>query len=235
MPAERRRSPRGQGDQLRREILDAVNRLLITWGSAEKLTIRAVAKEVGVAAPSIYLHFSDKLELVWSALADKYDDLAAQMAAADANAGDADPRERLRAQARAYCQFALDNPGHYRLMFEVRQPPAEMSRIGLHPARRVSGRFRAGFTRCQEAGEMLSLPVEQAALTLWAGLHGLVALNHSLFLEASVADLTLNVADGLVASLVAGPDGAAHLRPVATDTVRQIRALMAEDDSEAGQ
>jgi AcrR family transcriptional regulator len=237
VPEERRRSPRGQGDQLRLEILEAVNRLLVTWGSVEKLTIRAVAKEVGIAAPSIYLHFTDKIDLVWSALSSKYEDLAARMAAADAAARDAGPRERLRAQAHAYCRFALDNPGHYRLMFEVSQPAVGPSRIGRHPAGRISAGFRAGFLRCQESGHVLSLPVEQAALTLWVGLHGIVALNHSLFADASMRDLPLNVADGLLDSLVTGPGGASSLRPVVTETdaAKQIRALMADDDLGTGQ
>ncbi|WP_322973928.1 hotdog fold thioesterase [Actinacidiphila oryziradicis] len=128
-------------------------------GSVDKLTIRAVAKEVGVAAPSIYLHFEDKAELVRAALSDKYDDLVARMAAADDAADGADPREPLRAQAQAYCRFALDNPGHYRLMFEVRQPRVEASRISGHLARHVSASVRAGFPRCQESGYVLSLPV----------------------------------------------------------------------------
>ncbi|WP_243795078.1 TetR family transcriptional regulator [Saccharopolyspora gloriosae] len=41
------------------EVLAAVNRLPAEWGSDEKLTMRAVAKEVGVSAPSIYLHFAE--------------------------------------------------------------------------------------------------------------------------------------------------------------------------------
>ncbi|MEK8169405.1 helix-turn-helix domain-containing protein [Streptomyces sp. M19] len=61
-------------------------------GGIERLTIRAVAKEVGVAAPSIYLHFADKAELVWAALEDKYALLSLRMAAADAGADRDDPR-----------------------------------------------------------------------------------------------------------------------------------------------
>ncbi|WP_328615646.1 TetR/AcrR family transcriptional regulator [Amycolatopsis sp. NBC_00355] len=71
-----------------------MNRLLAEWGSHEKLTMRAVAKEVGVAAPSSYRHFADKTELVWAAPADKYEQLAHAMRVADA-AGD--PRGKLLA------------------------------------------------------------------------------------------------------------------------------------------
>src|SRR3978361_1444081 len=54
----RRRSRRGHGDELRDEVLSAVNRLLDDWGSDEKLTMRAVAHAVGVTPGSIYLHFA---------------------------------------------------------------------------------------------------------------------------------------------------------------------------------
>jgi AcrR family transcriptional regulator len=225
--AGRARSPRGQGEQLRREILAAVDTLLMEWGSADKLTVRAVAKEVGVAAPSIYLHFSDKAELVWAALSDKYDELVGKMAAADRAADGTDPREPLRAQAHAYCRFAMDDPGHYRLMFEVRQPAVGTARISGHPARHVSASLRAGFLRCQEAGYGLSMPVAQAAQTLWAGLHGAVSLHHSLFHDDSTEALTLSLADGLLDSLVA-PEGSPVLQPSPAETAasRHIKAIL---------
>ncbi|MGO4751712.1 TetR/AcrR family transcriptional regulator [Streptomyces sp. 2MCAF27] len=231
----RARSPRGQGEQLRRDILVAVNNLLAEWGSADKLTMRAVAKEVGIAAPSIYLHFADKVELVWAALSDKYDDLVARMVTADAACDGADPREPLRAQAHAYCRFAVSNPGHYRLMFEVPQPTVEPPRISGHPARRVSARFRAGFLKCREAGYALSLPVEQAAQTLWAGLHGTVSLHHSLFHDESAEVIMLELADGLVDSMVAGEPGPSPLfrvAPAETSASRRIRALLSDADGD---
>ncbi|WP_159663581.1 TetR/AcrR family transcriptional regulator [Streptomyces mexicanus] len=225
----RARSQRGHGEQLRGEILAAVNSLLAEWGSADRLTIRAVAKQVGIAPPSIYLHFKDKAELVWAALSDKYGDLVGRMAAAETACTAADPREPLRAQAHAYCRFALSNPGHYRLMFEVPQPAVEVSRISGHPARHVSARLRAGFLRCQEAGYALSLPVEQAAQTLWAGLHGAISLHHSLFDDESTDALLLLLSDGLIDSLVAGTPGVSPpfaTAPAETAASRQIKAIL---------
>jgi AcrR family transcriptional regulator len=195
--AGRRRSRRGQGDRLRAEVLDAVNRLLDEWGSDEKLTMRAVAKEVGVAAPSIYLHFNDKAELVWAALADKYGQLAATMRAADLAAAAGGPRERLRAQVHAYCRFAVQNRGHYRLMYEVRQPAVEPGRLGLHPARLVSRGLRAALARCAEGGYRLSLPLHQSAQTLWTGLHGIVSMQHSLaMVEKLIAETVIDGGEG---------------------------------------
>lgn len=193
----RPRSRRGEGEALRAEVLNAVDRLLAEWGSDEKLTMRAVAKEVGVAAPSIYLHFSDKAELVWAALSGKYEQLADRMHAAELAAAKDGPRERLQAQVHAYCRFAMDNPGHYRLMYEVRQPKAEPARLGSHPARLVAGRFRSALTACAQDGYPLALPLRQAAHTLWTGLHGLVSVQHSLA-QDTPGEALFGLADGLV-------------------------------------
>lgn len=205
MAAERTRHRRGEGGKLREEILNAVNRLLDEWGSVERLTIRAVAAETGVAAPSIYMHFKDKTDLVWAALSDKYQQLAAQMRIADENADPNGPVDRLRAQVHAYCLFGLKNPGHYRLLYETRQPQADNDRVRHHPASVVSGSLRAAVTRCQQAGCPMSLPVDQLVQTLWSGMHGTLSLTHSLFDDESLEPIVLDIADGLIDSAVVGP------------------------------
>ena len=68
MPAKqmtkvRQRNPRGQGERLRDDIIEAASRLLAD-PAAPPLTLRAVAREAGVAATSVYLHFDDIEELV---------------------------------------------------------------------------------------------------------------------------------------------------------------------------
>jgi AcrR family transcriptional regulator len=223
----RRRNRRGQGDQLRKDVLTAVNRLLDEWGSDEKLTMRAVAHEVGVTPASIYLHFSDKTELVWAALADKYRQLADQMGAAEAAAAREGPRERLRAQVHAYCRFAIDNPGHYRLMYEIRQPVVERERMGLHPARQVSARLRQALAACADAGFALSLPLYQATHTLWTGLHGLVSVQHSLAIAGSPSQLA-GMADGLVDIVVSVQQCSGPAYPPETDVDRYIAATVIE-------
>ena len=224
----RRRSRRGEGEQLRADVLAAVNRLLDEWGSDEKLTMRAVAKEVGVAAPSIYLHFSDKSELVWAALVDKYEQLAQQMRIADLAAAALGARERLRAQVHAYCDFARTNAGHYRLMYEIRQPPVEISKAGRHPARLVSRALRQALARCADEGYSLTQPLHQAANTLWTGLHGLVSIQHSLAIESPPVILK-GMADGLVDIIVSAQPGDGPPYPPQTEVDRFVATII--DDS----
>ncbi|MET0698891.1 MAG: TetR/AcrR family transcriptional regulator [Mycobacterium sp.] len=223
------RSRRGHGDQLRNEVLAAVNRLLDQWGSDEKLTMRAVAQEVGVAAPSIYLHFADKSELVWAALADKYGQLAEQMRQADLTVAADGPRERLRAQVHAYCRFAMDNPGHYRLMYEIRQPVTERDKLGHHPARQVSGRLRHALAGCADDGYAISLPLYQAAHTLWTALHGLVSAQHSLAMNEITPEL-IALADGMVDLLVSREKGSGPAYPAQTAVDRAIADSVVPDD-----
>lgn len=226
--ASRPRSRRGEGERLRAEVLDAVNGLLDRWGSDDKLTMRAVAQEVGVAAPSIYLHFADKTELVWAALSDRYRLLAGQMGEADAAAAERGPRERLLAQVHVYCRFAVQNPGHYRLMYQMRQPVVDAQRLGQHPARQVSNRLRQALTACADAGYRLSLPLHQAGHTLWTGLHGLVSVQHS-FTVTSDSDDLIAMADGLVDLIVGAHSGDGPAYPPQTEVDRVIAAAVADD------
>jgi hypothetical protein len=114
-------------------------------------------------------------------------------------------------------------------MFEVHQPAVEVSRVTGHPAGRVSAAFRAGFLACKEAGYALSLPVEQAAHTLWAGMHGTISLHHSMLRDDSTETLTLQMADGLLTSLVAAAPGTSPPFPTATAETaasRHIRDIL---------
>jgi AcrR family transcriptional regulator len=60
----RPRSRRGEGETLREDLLDATELLMIETGSADAVSIRAIADAVGVTPPSIYLHFPDKESLI---------------------------------------------------------------------------------------------------------------------------------------------------------------------------
>ena len=115
--AVRQRNARGQGERLRQEIIEAARDILATTGNLDRLTLRGVAREVGIAATSVYLHFPDAEHLAVAALEQTFAELSATTSAAAA--GYADPAEALLARCRAYCQFGVDHPGHYRVMFHL--------------------------------------------------------------------------------------------------------------------
>lgn len=118
MASARQRNRRGQGDRLRGEILDAAHDVLVASERESAVTIRAVARQAGIAPQSCYLHFSTRDELLWALYEREFGRLRAVLEAV-VTAGDA-PRERLRACAHAYCAFAEDEPGAYGLLFQSR-------------------------------------------------------------------------------------------------------------------
>src|SRR6266545_2557125 len=104
----RSRAPKGEGRRLREEILDACEKLLLATGSAEAVSIRAVADAVGVTAPSIYRHFPDKTTLIFEVCERHFNELDKQID--EAVAGTTDPVKRLQARGIAYVRFGRDNP-----------------------------------------------------------------------------------------------------------------------------
>ena len=119
--AKRRRAPRGSGEQLRDEILDATTELLLETGHAKAVSIRSVAQRVGVTPPSIYLHFADKDALLDAVCARYFEKLDEEMQRVAAD--QPSTVEVLRAQGLAYVRFATQTPELYRIatMGEGRQ------------------------------------------------------------------------------------------------------------------
>jgi AcrR family transcriptional regulator len=163
----RERSRRGEGASLREEILDAAKALLAETGDLGALTLRAAARRIGIAPPSIYLHFLDVENLRQAAIERAFDEFdAARNAAA---LGLTDPRAVLLARARAYCRFALDNPGLYRVMFDVARPASERGQASFQTLVRA-------IERCQKVGVAKEGDTAGRAALVWAGLHGLASL-----------------------------------------------------------
>jgi AcrR family transcriptional regulator len=174
----RRRNPRGEGERLRDELIAAAIRLLERSGSDKDLSLRAVAREAGVAAPSIYRHFADMGELYHAVLEVCFGELGEYLSAAVATAG-TDPAARIRAHANAYARFALERPGVYHALFGVTSTPnPELTPEQL-----------AGWQVFQDWVELIAdylpprrkpaVPPAIAAMCLWAALHGLLALRAS--------------------------------------------------------
>lgn len=173
--SQRVRNPWGQGERLRLEILEAAARLLSELGGEQGLTIRGVARAAGIAPASIYQHFADKAALVKGLIAYDYEQLAAAMIAAEGQWPEDAVLERLRGLMKAYCRFALDSPGHYRLMINNRPAPT----VDRAPLLAILRLVIAAFERCEQAGVRLRRPPRAAAVAVFVGTHGRVALWHA--------------------------------------------------------
>lgn len=197
----RSRNPRGQGLLLREEILQAAADLMED-GTDSAVTLRAVARRVGIAAPSIYAHFPDRDAIVLALVGGAFDALAGHLDAA--SGASADPVERLRAVCAAYLEFADTWPQRYRIMFsgawdatvsrDVLLPPDALlpphAASGNPAVSSVSSVERSPLvvgedaftvvlrvlTDCVGTGRSVSSDPFTDATALWVGLHGLAQL-----------------------------------------------------------
>lgn len=174
-PAKKRaRAPRGQGDKLRAQILDATTDLLVETGNEEAVSIRAVADRVGVTPPSIYMHFADKNDLIFAVCEKHFGALDEYIE--EAGKGGDGPLDSLRRRGRAYIQFGRDHPEHYRILF--------MSKPAAAPEGYQEERLRttAAFDHLVDAvraamdeGVIKGDPL-QVAVCLWSTCHGITSL-----------------------------------------------------------
>src|ERR687884_2050560 len=86
--------------ELTREITEAARRHLTTDGAAG-LSLRAVARELGMASSAVYRYFPSRDDLLTALIVDAYDALGAATEEAEEAAPRADLRSRLHAACAA--------------------------------------------------------------------------------------------------------------------------------------
>ncbi|MFC5031819.1 TetR/AcrR family transcriptional regulator [Streptomyces sp. DSM 41987] len=194
---ERRRAAATQ------EILDAAERHITEHGPAA-LSLRAVARSLGMTVQALYHYFPSRDALVTVLVTKAYDDLADAVQAAVDTAADDSALPRLVVAAEGYRRWAIAHPEHFQLLYgtPLRDYAAPTDGPTTQATRRMSSIFErelfADFTTEQLAAadapslspalrtylEQLPhyglghLPPPATALLLsaWGHLHGLVVL-----------------------------------------------------------
>lgn len=171
---------RGEGDRLRGEIMDAAVKVLAALGPEDPFSLRSVAKEAKIAAPSVYIHFSDRNMLLLAVLEKLFSEQVsirndAEEAVARAGGG---AWERLLARSIATVQFGVKHPGHYKVLFEGRVVPRlndpRMANFGRPLLKRSVELIRE--IPATAGAERVSEDPKRLALLLWSGLHGVISL-----------------------------------------------------------
>jgi AcrR family transcriptional regulator len=159
-----------------RAALVAVGLDLLKQRDADALSLREVARGVGVSATAVYRHFPDKQSLLLAMCAQGAEAMAAEqqaaMEAVDASGGVG--RAGFDAMGEAYVRFALANPALFRLMMSV------------HPA---DGYFSGEALVVNAAMQLLRKSVDSllpesataearriAAIHAWSMVHGMAML-----------------------------------------------------------
>ncbi len=184
--------PYHHGD-LRAALLERAAQRLRT-GTVTDLSLRALARDLGVSHAAPNRHFPDRQAFLAALAGAGWERLDAALSAADPGPG-AGLRPRLLALGRAYVRFATGEPALLELMF------AGKAAGGSHEGPGLSGP-QAVVTDAQARGEVRPGDPRTLATALWAALHGVAALSVSGALPgADVDPLLEQTVDGLLDGL----------------------------------
>lgn len=152
-------------------------------GGPEAISIKALAKELGVSQPAPYRHFPDREALLAAVTAEALRQFSAMLREAMAKPSKSSKLSRL---ARATLDFGLQRNGVYRLMFASRTMACAPKGSELHEAAMET------FALVIEALEAPAVGYlrERHALKIWAALHGVVMLAEQGLLTGQVAHTT---------------------------------------------
>jgi AcrR family transcriptional regulator len=147
--------------ELTREIKEEARRQLAATG-AEGLSLRAVARELGMVSSALYRYYPSRDDLLTALIIDAYNALGA--AAEHALAGPAPARERWAAACHAIRGWARSNPHEYALIYGSPVPGYRAPEATIGPASRVPLAF-AGVVGDALASGALAAPPEALPVT----------------------------------------------------------------------
>ncbi|MGH3470340.1 MAG: TetR/AcrR family transcriptional regulator, partial [Thermocrispum sp.] len=133
-------------ERRRQETLDditATARTLLVRDGAVGVTLRAIARELGMTAPALYRYFDSHEAVVTALAAELYDELVDEMLQARDAAG-ASVGARLMAVTRAFRAWALTNRAEFGLVFanpitDITGPAGDVCEAAGHRFGRVFG------------------------------------------------------------------------------------------------
>jgi AcrR family transcriptional regulator len=198
----RRRNARGSGDQLHGEIVAAAIRLLERLGPEEPFSLRAVAKEARIAAPSVYIQFEDRNLLLLTVLEVLFDEMISLRRAAEETAARAGANawEKLLAVVHASVEFGRRRPGHFKVLFEGRVVPRLDDPKAMAFGRPLQVQVIRLIAEILSAIPGRKEDPERLSLLLWAGIHGLISLriNKPTFDWPETAELAEEMARAII-------------------------------------
>jgi AcrR family transcriptional regulator len=187
--------------EITREITDTARAQLAASGAAA-LSLRAVARDLGMVSSAIYRYFASRDELLTALIIDGYNAIGAAVENGDASCARDDYRGRWLAGCRAARAWAVAHPHEYALIYGSPVPGYQAPADTIAPAARSAVVFGQLISDAHAAGQLAPArcgqPVPQelsgdarrlretvmpdvpddvivAALTAWAGIFGVIS------------------------------------------------------------
>jgi AcrR family transcriptional regulator len=123
-------------EELTLEIKREARRQLADEG-AQRLSLRAVARALGMASSALYRYFPSRDDLLTALIIDAYNALGDRVETAVANSPEDDPRAQWRALCRGVRDWAKEHPHEYALLFGTPVPGYAAPQDTIAPASRV--------------------------------------------------------------------------------------------------
>ncbi len=172
-PKRKRPGSYHHGD-LRKALVETALRALDRQ-PVEDLSLRALARELGVSPRAPYRHFETKQELLAAVAVEGFQSFAELLETRLAAAGP-NPLVRLRTVVETYVLFATTRPSAFRVMYA---PYATVNESAPELVRARADVHRASqeiIAEGQAAGLLREGDPLQIALVLWSSMHGLAVL-----------------------------------------------------------
>lgn len=163
-------SRRSRSRPLREACLDEAARIIGEKG-VEALSLREVARRLGVSHQAPYKHFSDRDHIVSEVVARAFRDFTLHLQQCKRSP---DPIKELANLGDLYLKFARQNPLHYRLMFGTPLPDTACYPQMMQQARAPFDILRAVIARLP--GRTGAGDVDRDAMFVWATVHGLASI-----------------------------------------------------------
>jgi AcrR family transcriptional regulator len=157
---------------LREACIVTAMRVIETSG-LEKLSLREVARRLGVSHQAPYKHFPSRDHILAEIVRRIFDDFAHYLDK-NSRAPSEDPHAALEAMGRAYLAYAERNPLQYSLMFETPLPDARQ-----HPEMMASAQHAFALLQDCVSRMPLDARAELDALFVWSAMHGLASLRRT--------------------------------------------------------
>jgi AcrR family transcriptional regulator len=173
--ATARANPTYYGGDLRRDLLEEALAVIAREGPSA-VSLRLLARRLGVSHAAPANHFPDKAALFTAIATEGFELLGAAITEAAAQAGpDATAGQRFRAAGRAYTGFALAHPAHFAVMWQRDLLHTDYPALAA-PGEATFALLLAGVHDVQAEGWAAGADPQTVAYLAWSVVHGLATL-----------------------------------------------------------